>query len=421
MAKSYKIRKVKRARLKGDRWEIDFGMINGKRVRAYKRSKTDAEKYAQEKEQKLIHHGVSSLSVSEEDRVLFQAAKLRLGSVPIATAVDFYLEHHKPLREDLSLSALLEKAMIEKELAGMRKHSLSQFGCSCRSFVRGREDLPARLVTREEVKSWIHGNAWAAKTQKVYLGDLRALFGWAVQERYLRKNPLAGKEGFITLLQEEEKEIAVFDPSSCAALLRTALMGTSRDHSRDSAGRWSAGEVPGGFRPLIGYLAVALFAGVRPEEVKRTDTERLDVHGGTLVVTGAAAKRVKRKGRQRRVIELERTARIWLRLWQRLCPGADLVPKNFTRKWKELRAAAGIEAWPHDVLRHTFASYHYALHANRSRLQAMMGHTEDEDTLDRHYRAVMTLQKKVVSKRLAEEFWGLTPRRVRMGTLRNRF
>lgn len=66
------------------------------------------------------------------------------------------------------------------------------------------------------------------------------------------------------------------------------------------------------------------------------------------------------------------------------------------------------------MLRHTFATYHYAQHADRAKLQAMMGHSEDEDTLDQHYRAVLTTTGKTVSRRLAAGFWGLTPRQVRL-------
>ena len=376
----------------------------------------DAEEFAREEKGKLRLGGERAVSLTEEERILFQSVRDRLAraGAKIDQAADYYLEHHKPLREPLQLGTLLEKAVLDKELAGHRAHSISQFACSCRSFIRGREGLWAHEVTKDEVKRWIHGQGFAPKTQRVYLGDLRALLAWAVLERYLHVNPIAGEDGFIQLTEEEEKEIEVFDPEHCRRLLRAALFAPSKVKARAGTGRWRTVESPWGFRPLIGYIAAAMFAGVRPEENRRTAGERIDVRGGTLVVTGAAAKRVKKKGRQRRVIELPRTALIWLRLWRQLCPGAPLVPKNFKRHWKDLRAAAAIGKWPHDVLRHTFATYHYAMYANRAQLQAIMGHSADEDTLDQHYRAVMTITGKTVSKRLAEEFWGLTPRRVRL-------
>jgi integrase len=190
--------------------------------------------------------------------------------------------------------------------------------------------------------------------------------------------------------------------------LRAALFADAPGTRRGELGKYSFAAVPLGFRPLLGYLAVAMFAGVRPEEVRRADLERLDLRGRTFVIKGSGS-----KTRSRRVIELSRVAVIWLRLWQRLCPGAALVPANFRRKFSALRAAAGVETWPADVLRHTFASYHYAMHADRKGLQAAMGHSESEDTLDKHYRAVATIGGVTVSRKLAGAFWGLTPRAVR--------
>jgi len=404
-AKKFTVRKRKFQHLKGPRWEVDCGMIEGKRLRKFFLTRQAADTFADEQWNKLRSHGETSVALTETDRILFQAARDQLASVgaTITQAVQFYLSHHKPLRDPISLRELLDKAVVEKELAGRRDHYLSQFACSCRSFIRGREDQKAHIVTKDEVKRWIMGNAWAPKTQRVYLGDLRSLFAWAENEKYIHKNPIAGKEGFIELAATDDAEIAVLDLEQCHKLLHAALFSTYRLFDRKTKAWRNAN-----FHELIGYLAVALFAGVRPEEIKRTESGRVDLHERTLVVIARSS-----KTRQRRVIELERVAVVWLRLWRWLCPGCELVPRNFVRRWRALRKAAGITKWPHDVLRHSFASYHFAAQQNTARLQAQMGHSEGEDTLFRHYRATFTLSGKTVSKRMAEEFWKLTPKMVR--------
>ena len=296
--------------------------------------------------------------------------------------------------------------------AGARKRYLQTFACSCRSFAAGRETQLVHTVTRDEVKQWV-ARLKSPKTQRNYLGDLRECLAWAVRERYLRKNPIAGEEGFIQLTAETDEEISALDLEHCRALLRAALLGVHKAHGRVAgSGLWTPIDDPGGFRPLIGYLAIALFAGVRPEEIKRTPLAKINLRERTIVIMGKSA-----KTRQRRVIELSRVAVIWLRLWRRICPQQEaIMPRNFVRLWKALRAEAklGIE-WPHDALRHSFATYHYAAHQNVAQLQAQMGHSEREDTLFRHYRAVETLSGHTVTRKMGEEFWRLTPRRVRMG------
>lgn len=410
-----RIRKRFFKRLKGHRWEVDLGRVNGKRVQKFFRSKAAAEDYLKEQSGMLKEHGHSALALTEADRILFQSARDRLAKAcaTISEATDFFLATHKPLKDAVSLGRLLELAALDKELAGARPRYLTQFRSSCRSFIAGREDAPAGGVTRDEVKRWILGSGFAPKTQRTYLGDLRTLLEWGVQEKYLRTNPIAGKDGFIELSAETEAEIAVFDVKQCARLLKMALLGNYLTFDRVK--KEFRDEL--GLRPLLGYLALAMFAGVRPDEIKRADLARLELTMGTVVIRGRDA-----KTRQRRVITLERTARIWLRLWRRLCPAAtSFVPVNFDRKMKALKKGAlGVEGtderepWPNDVLRHTFASFHFATHQDRAQLQALMGHTENEDTLDRHYRAVQTLSGKTITPALAAQFWKLTPRKVRL-------
>lgn len=387
---------------------VDLGLIEGKRVQKFFKTRTEAETFLDEQKDKLKQHGHSSIGLSEAERILFQSARDRLAKAgaTITEATDFFLRHRRPLKASLTLVKLLEKALLEKELSGARARYLTQFKSSCKSFITGRGEQLAATVTRDEVKTWIGGNAFAAKTQRTYLGDLRTLFAWGVQEGYLRVNPIAGDEGYIELAAETEGEIAAFDVETCAGLLKTALLGNFLTFDRKK--KEFREEL--GFRPLLGYLALAMFAGVRPDEIRRVDLARMDLTMRTVVVRGRDA-----KTRQRRVIRLERTAVIWLRLWRRLCPAAtSFVPVNFDRKLKKLREKAETGEWPNDILRHTFASMHYAVHENRAGLQALLGHTKDEDTLDRHYRAVQTLSGKTITPKLAASFWALTPRKVRL-------
>lgn len=380
--KNIKVRRRKLGQLRGVRYEVDLGEVpqedgKKKRVQRFFKTRIEAEEFADRQRERLKAHDVSSLALTENDRIHFQAERDRLAraGATIRAAVDFYLAHHKPLKDPLALSALLERCALAKEMAGMRKRSLQTFRCSCRSFLRGREDREAQAVTKEEVKTWVLGQGFAPKTQRVYLGDVRALFAWALAENYVGANPVAGEDGFIELATMEEGEIAALDVEQCAALLRTAMLGRTIVRTRAGTGRWTQREEPGGFRPLLGYVAVTLFAGVRPEREAGTMlAAQIDLHGRALIVTARGS-----KTRQRRVVELSRTAVVWLRLWRRLCPAQSaVVPKNFKRLWKALREQAGLTTWPHDVARHTAATYHYAAHQNTAQLQAWLGHSEGE-------------------------------------------
>jgi len=64
------------------------------------------------------------------------------------------------------------------------------------------------------------------------------------------------------------------------------------------------------------------------------------------------------------------------------------------------RKAAGIETWPPDALRHTWASCRLALTGDAARTAAEAGH--DQSVLHRHYRAL-------TSRAEAEAWFGILP------------
>jgi integrase len=54
-----------------------------------------------------------------------------------------------------------------------------------------------------------------------------------------------------------------------------------------------------------------------------------------------------------------------------------------------VRLAAGIKEWPNDAARHSFATYHLALHQNSALTSHELGH-RNPNTLFKHYRNLAT-------------------------------
>jgi len=61
--------------------------------------------------------------------------------------------------------------------------------------------------------------------------------------------------------------------------------------------------------------------------------------------------------------------------------------KDWRIGFTALTAAAGITPWPRNALRHSFGSYHYALHKNENLTAAEMGNSPQ--VIFQHYRAVV--------------------------------
>ena len=135
----------------------------------------------------------------------------------------------------------------------------------------------------------------------------------------------------------------------------------------------------------------------------------------TVIVAGSQA-----KTRRRRVVDLGENARLWLRAGVPALPSGEMIcGRYWDARWRMFRRAMGwavgsrekgitevkVKAvhgeWPHNALRHTYASMHYAMWQDEAKLQAQMGH-ESASMLHRHYRALKTRKE-------AERFWGLVP------------
>jgi integrase len=71
---------------------------------------------------------------------------------------------------------------------------------------------------------------------------------------------------------------------------------------------------------------------------------------------------------------------------------------------EEARTAAEIEEWPHNALRHSYASYHLANHQNMDKLTTQLGHTSPHMVFN-HYR-------NVVKPTEAARYWEITPANV---------
>jgi integrase len=141
-------------------------------------------------------------------------------------------------------------------------------------------------------------------------------------------------------------------------------------------------------------LAIGAFAGLRPEEINKLQWEDLDFHERTIRVNASAA-----KTRKKRFAEISDNLVTWLKPYAgRIGP---VAPPNLQKLRRATMKTAKIEKWPPDVLRHSFASAHYAFHRDPARTAVIMGH-RDQNMLLTHYRDLMKPSE-------AAKYWQIAP------------
>ncbi len=133
---------------------------------------------------------------------------------------------------------------------------------------------------------------------------------------------------------------------------------------------------------MLPFITIGLFCGLRREELIRLDWSRINLAEGFIEVTAAAS-----KTRQRRIVRLAHTlpsgskgrgtvyhpAIKWLRRVK--IPDAGLVtPNDAPYQLEKLAKLAGIQPYPRNALRHSFASYLMALTQNAAVVAEQLGH-----------------------------------------------
>jgi integrase len=100
------------------------------------------------------------------------------------------------------------------------------------------------------------------------------------------------------------------------------------------------------------------------------------------------------------VAEINETLAAWLQNCI-ISDGPIVAAGKFRDNLEALKAVAGIAEWPHNGLRHSFASYHLAQHGNAQQTANLLGH-KSQDIIHNHY-------KSLVLKSEAEKYWALRP------------
>jgi len=257
------------------------------------------------------------------------------------------------------------------------------------------KDLEKQPVVALDAQKWL---AWMAEnTEKDGWGDrtyndIHSRL-WSVWER-ARRLQLVGRNPIDPIKKRKIKreEKAVYTPDEVRKLMNCAW-----EHDRE----------------LVPFFAIAIFAGLRPDEkgeIARLRWEDVNFEERWIRVTFK-----ENKTNTQRFVRIEDNLMEWLQPWRG--NKGSVLPTNFrtrrraiTRGKYQAEDGASPSEWEElvpygkhvrDITRHTYGSYFDAKFRDRDLLKEHMGHA-DFQTYDQHYRNART-QKQ------AEEFWNIRP------------
>lgn len=229
--------------------------------------------------------------------------------------------------------------------------------------VEGAAAMPLRAITSTQCKK-ILAEAFEGSTSSFVKGRaiLHSIFTFGMKQEWCDSNPVSR----IEVPKVKEKAIVPLAPAEVEKLKEVAQRPE--------------------FRDMQFSLSLMLYGGIRPTEVSRLREEDFDWEEMQVIIRPSASK----TGGGRAVP---------LRGIKGIRKKDRIIPQGWTRKWHDLRRAAGYrgKSWVPDVCRHTFASYHAAYFRNLAALQLEMGH--------RDASLLMTRYMAPALKRDAAAFW----------------
>lgn len=336
------------------------GYLHGKQVRRWFDTEAEALKFWNTATKEASKGAANVATLSETHRALCVTAIERAskGGYDLLAALGHYESYlrTKPT-VSLTVSDAVAKFLVEKEGRGIRDRSIESLRAVCNSFALHCGNRAVAAVAKSDVESYLKAE-WSGQTKNGYLTRLNTFLAWCMKAGYVTSNPVALVERF--------------------RVQQTAPCVLAVDHARtllDTVVRVD--------KELLPYFALGMFCGIRPHELSSVKWENVNVDE-KLVEVGAGAS----KTRERRLVTLSDNCIAWLNTETRPTTGALIGASNLRKRIDAVWAASGLERG-HDVLRHSFASYHVALHKDAAKTAHELGHKGDTSMLFRHYRNVV--------------------------------
>lgn len=364
--------------------------INGKRVRKFFKTKKDATTWIDETKVKIANEGLSALTIGDDVRVMAVqcADQLRPYGKTLADATAFYIGHLKQTERSCTFAELVASFTAAKIKDGVSDRYLSDLRTR---FGRADQDFGPRKVATidaREIDDWLRDLPLSPQSRNNFRTVLHALFAYAEDRGYTALNPVA-KTAKAKLV---DKAPDIFTPQEAQALLEAALPAPPPD--QDAKADADATKPWLGNPDIIPALAIGLFAGLRQAEIERLDWNEVDLGRSFIEVTAEKA-----KTKKRRLVKIEPNLAAWLTPFVR--KAGSVMPPNYRHKLEPTWKKAGLEAWPDNGLRHSYASYHLAHFKDASRLALELGHGTTQ-MLFAHYR-------ELVRPEDAERYWNIKP------------
>ncbi|MDA7623697.1 hypothetical protein N9074_01590 [Akkermansiaceae bacterium] len=384
--------KKSKQRGKGYLWIVER-RIDGKRKRRFFRNGEADERdaYIAAIDEQIDDLAKEDRGILANHKLLEQVSRAAKELAPYGKTVDDAVSHYVSfLKDELARNQTPVKEVIDRFLKskeGKSERHYRDLKSRLGKFEEFFGEVALTSITEVEIEAWIRSLDVAAQTQRNYRTILTNLFNFALRKRILSgENPLR----FVETDDVDEQEIETISVAEVKSLVENASP------------------------QLLPAIVLMAFCGLRNSEiVKKTSSARDDLFldwskinfkSKTITVIGKQAKKTKRRA-SRRVVTIPDNALAWLKPIKRSKGRiADFATADlFNHALGSLRAACGYsQDWPHNALRKTFISCHYASYRDEKETAAESGSSPE---------TIKTYYLDLIDKAEAKKLWRIKPKK----------
>lgn len=373
-----------------------------KRIRKQFPAKQDAERFAAKQHKGYQKNGQAFFKLTDGERqeIGLMVPRLREKGISITEAIEYAIARLRPAGGELLLSDVVDELQASKQkrydAGDLADHSLKDFETRSNRLKKDLGQWFTHEIEAEQIKAWGERIEGSNRTRMNYLRIASEVFRYAHQKKYITHNPIDD------LGDNDRKEIHGRLEHGGDIEILTVKQAEDFLH-------FTLKDSP----EFLAIVSLGLFCGIRTEELSKLDWEKVSLEGGTVTIDSSIAKK-----RRIRHVMMPDNCKEWLMLCS-LRTGS-VIPykgKEFQNRFSGLRKRAGFvddkehSTWPRNAMRHSFGSYHYALHGDSSKTSKELGHKAGDDVLFDHYRALATQEQ-------GQKYFSVCPGELRSGVVK---
>lgn len=323
------------------------------------------------------------------------------GEELLKAAVDFYITSPYRGSKDITVEGVLELYYERDNYKRLSDKHRRDFENTLDKFLTYYGDRVISSISIKEIETFIDRRECSAATKRIEYCHIHALFEWARKQTFLRANVVTAVD---------KPKVDHKEPVSLTIEQVNNLL-------------YYASKVDNG--SLVAYFVLAIFAALRPYEVRRAQWEDFDWDENIL-----RARQQKGDGFTR-AVELPSIALQWLEHINAKEKTGAVTPTNIAKQFALIRAASGFkipvgnfksckkwgldelvknsdknkEVWVNDVCRHTGITYQLKTIRHIGEVAEWAGNSPA--VIKKAYKSV-----KGVTKASTEAYYNLTPENV---------